>query len=136
MNFLGCPVDFNALRVRRIELRECGGRGAGPVTPIDISVNIPSANCPHWTAHSWHLGLPTWKSRFPDARVFAPVQSIARVETKRGDVLLRVRSGGESAWYVTDVITNMPKVPPPPIGLIFKWTGRGPARRLNGVAPW
>ena len=27
-----------------------------------------------------HLGVPEWKSRFPDAAIFAPAQAIARVE--------------------------------------------------------
>jgi hypothetical protein len=31
-----------------------------------------------------HLGLPPWKARFPDAQVFAPAQSIARVEKQSG----------------------------------------------------
>ncbi len=31
-----------------------------------------------------HLGLPAWKKRFPKAELFAPAQSIARVQKKSG----------------------------------------------------
>ena len=29
-----------------------------------------------------YLGIPEWKARFPEAAIFAPAQSIARVENK------------------------------------------------------
>jgi hypothetical protein len=112
-----------------------------------------------------YLGLPAWKARYPDAKVFAPAQSIARVEKrsriagilplaeakdisggnvelidmphyKTGEVLVRANVGSEIVWYVTDVIMNMPKLPGPfPFSLIFKWSGSAPGLRLNGVAP-
>jgi hypothetical protein len=111
-----------------------------------------------------HMGIPVWKARYPDAAVFAPAQSIARVTKKSGvagirplaesgeftgvdvdlvdmphyktgEVLVRARSGAEVFWYVTDVIMNMPKAPPGFFGLIFKWTGSAPGLRPNGVAP-
>jgi hypothetical protein len=111
------------------------------------------------------MGIAPFKARFPDAQVFAAAQSIARVEKKSqvggikpvadsrdvtgpnvdlldiphfktGEVLVRARSGSEVAWYVTDVIMNMPVAPGGPIGLLFKWTGSAPGLRLNGLAPW
>src|SRR6185437_15051035 len=35
-----------------------------------------------------HMGLPEWKARYPEAEIFAPAQSIARVEkqTKLGGI--------------------------------------------------
>ena len=112
-----------------------------------------------------YLGIPAWKARYPDAKVYAPAQSIARVEKrarvagilpleeakdiagsevelidmphyKTGEVLVRAKAGSETIWYVTDVIMNMAELPGPfPFNLIFKWTGTAPGLRLNGVAP-
>jgi hypothetical protein len=109
-------------------------------------------------------GVAAWKARFPDAALFAPSQSIARVEKKggvtgvkplsamgdllgsdvemldmphykTGEVLVRVKSGSKVAWYVTDVIMNMAKIPPSfPFKQIFSWTKSGPGLRPNGFA--
>jgi hypothetical protein len=113
-----------------------------------------------------HLGLPLWKARFPEAAVFAPAQSVARVEKqsklsgirplaeaaplcgpslelvdmphyKTGEVLVRMKTGAGPVWFVTDVIMNLPQVPPRfPFNLLFKWTGSAPGLCLNGVAPF
>ena len=112
-----------------------------------------------------HMGLGGWKERYPDAGLFAPAQSIARVEKqtklsgikplseaasitgpdrelvdmphyKTGEVLVRLKTELGWLWYVTDVIMNMPKVPPNfPFNLVFKWTRSAPGLRMNGVAP-
>jgi hypothetical protein len=110
------------------------------------------------------MGIAPFKARFPDAKVFAPAQSIARVEKKSktagikplsasrdvaganvdlldiphyktGEVLVRARSGSNVLWYVTDVLMNVPEVPPGIAGMIFKWTGSMPGLRRNNVAP-
>ncbi len=109
------------------------------------------------------LGLAPWKARYPDVPIFAPAQSIARLEKntkltgirpvadmqpmlgngleiidmphyKTGEVLVRWRIEGGYAWYVTDVILNMPKVPPGPFGLIMRWTRSAPGLRRNALA--
>jgi hypothetical protein len=110
-----------------------------------------------------HLGLPAWRARYPDVPVFAPAQSIARVEKrsgvrairplaeaatlagdrlelvdmphyKTGEVLVRWRVDGGWAWYVTDLVFNMPKVPRGPVGLVFRWTRSAPGLRRNALA--
>src|SRR5690242_6997399 len=103
-----------------------------------------------------HMGIPEWKRRFPDATVFAPALSIARVKRqtalpdirpvaelaslagsnpqlidmphyRTGEVLLRLDCERGLTWYVTDVILNMPELPPHPIfGTLFKLTGSAP----------
>lgn len=112
-----------------------------------------------------HLGLPQWKRRFHDAQVFAPRQAIRRVEKqsaitgirpladaapiagprvelvdmphyKTGEVLLRIDTGHGVAWYVTDVIMNLPALPPNPFfWFMFRASGSGPGLRFNNIAP-
>lgn len=112
-----------------------------------------------------HLGLPEWKSRFPDAALFAPAQAIKRVAAKTGlagiqplsesraligdrvefidmphyktgEVLVKIRTSGGLAWYVTDAILNLPSLPAHPVfRLLFRLSGSAPGLRLNRVAP-
>jgi hypothetical protein len=111
-----------------------------------------------------NMGIAPWKARFPDAKVYAPAQAVARVKKKSGvsdieplaeaaavsgadlelidmphyktgEVLVRLKHGAHVVWYVTDVIMNMPALPPKfPFKQIFKWTGSAPGLRPNGVA--
>jgi hypothetical protein len=110
-----------------------------------------------------HMGLHAWKARYPEAPVFAPAQSIARVEKqtkltgvrpladapallgdrvelvdmphyKTGEVLVRWRIDGGWAWYVTDVMFNFTELPKGPFGLVMKWTKSGPGLRRNALA--
>jgi hypothetical protein len=112
-----------------------------------------------------HLGLPAWKARFPDAAVFAPAQSIPRVEAKAklkgirplaeagsitgehlelvdmphyktGEVLVRAKSERGLVWYLTDVIMNLPALPPHPVvKMMFKLSKSAPGLRFNNIAP-
>jgi hypothetical protein len=112
-----------------------------------------------------HLGIPEWKARFPDAAVFAPAQSIARVARrtsltgirplsdassitgpavelidmphyKTGEVLVRITTARGVVWYVTDVIMNMPELPRNPIArFIFGASGSAPGPKFNNIAP-
>jgi hypothetical protein len=112
-----------------------------------------------------HMGLPAWKARFPHAQVFAPAQSIARVAAKTGltgirpvveaaavcgervtltdmphyktgEVLVRIRAADGLAWYVTDVMMNMPELPAHPIArFAFRVTGSAPGLRMNRISP-
>jgi hypothetical protein len=109
------------------------------------------------------LGLPEWKARFPDARVFAPVQSIARVERKSGlrgiepladaasltgdklqlidlphyrtgEVLVRIDSGRGRVWYVTDLILNLRELPAnAAVKILFRLSGSAPGLKFNNV---
>jgi hypothetical protein len=112
-----------------------------------------------------YLGIPEWKARFPDATIFAPAQSIARVQAhakisgirplaeaaamagpglalidmphyKTGEALVLIRTGRGLAWYVTDIIMNLPVLPSNPVfKLMFRLSGSGPGLRLNNIAP-
>lgn len=112
-----------------------------------------------------YLGIAEWKARFPDAAVFAPAQSIARVEKhsklsgirslseasaitgprvelldmphyKTGEVLVRVSTERGLVWYVTDVIMNLRALPNNPIiRLMFRVSGSGPGLKFNNIAP-
>lgn len=112
-----------------------------------------------------HMGIPEWKARFPDAALFAPAQSIARVEKqsglrgfrpladaaeiagprlelidmphyRTGEVLVRIDTAGGLAWYVTDVILNIPVLPPNPVARFLFWASRSaPGLRYNNLAP-
>ena len=111
------------------------------------------------------LGLAEWKVRIPAAELYAPVQSIARVEKfsgqrnihpvgelqaiagpnmevvdmphyKTGEILVRINTAGGLVWYVTDIILNMRVLPANIVArFIFKVTGSAPGLRFNNVAP-
>jgi hypothetical protein len=109
------------------------------------------------------MGIAAWKGRYPDAPVFAPAQSIARVQKqakitgirpvaemakglgdrveiidmphyKMGEVLIRWRTEGGWAWYLTDVIMNLPVAPKGLFGMVVRWTRSGPGLRRNAIA--
>ena len=110
-----------------------------------------------------YMGLPEWKSRFPDAAIYAPAQSIARVERqtklhgirslaeaksitgsrvelvdmphyKTGEVLVRIKTERGLVWYVTDVIMNLPELPTHPIvKLMFRLSGSAPGLKFNNI---
>ena len=112
-----------------------------------------------------HMGIPEWKARFPDAAVFAPAQSVARVKKKTrlddvrplaearaltgdrlelvdmpyyrtGEALVRIHSTRGLAWYVTDIILNIRELPDNLLlKLLFKLTGSAPGLRINKVGP-
>jgi hypothetical protein len=111
-----------------------------------------------------HMGLVEWKKRFPQAPVFAPVQAVARVSRKThiaevqpvgaarelagprvelvdmphyrtGEILARVESRRGLAWYVTDVVSNLPSLPSNPlIGFIYSASGSAPGLKFNNFA--
>ena len=112
-----------------------------------------------------HMGLAQWKARFPQAALFAPAQSIARVQKqsglqdirplaeagaltgprlslidmphyRTGEVLVRIDAARGRVWYVTDVILNMPVLPRHPVArLLFGLTRSAPGLRFNNLAP-
>ena len=112
-----------------------------------------------------HLGRAEWKKRYPDARYFASPQSAARIakknaeagtfeplsalmpllgddvgvtevpETKCGETWMWARIGGGYAWYVSDVLANMPELPSNfVLKLLFKWTKSAPGYRPFNLA--
>lgn len=111
------------------------------------------------------MGLVPWKARHPDVPIFAPVQSIARLEKttklsgirpiaeatgllgdqvelvdmphyKTGEALVRWRASGGWAWFLTDVAFAAPELPKGPFGWVMKWTNSGPGFRRNAIASW
>jgi hypothetical protein len=111
-----------------------------------------------------HFGLAGWKARFPEAMLFAPKQSIRRIERqskvqgirplaeaapiagtrveftdmphyRTGEVLVRISSGRGLVWYVTDIVLNLPVLPPNPVvRLLFGLSGSAPGLKLNNIA--
>jgi len=111
------------------------------------------------------LGLAPWKARFPDAAVFAPPQSLQRVTKvsgiggirplgeaaaltgervalielpyfRSGEALIKIRAAEGLLWYVTDIILNLPRLPPNPLfAMLFKLSNSAPGLRLNRIAP-
>jgi len=112
-----------------------------------------------------YLGVPEWKARFPDAGLYAPAQSIARVAKhtrlegirtladaapiagarlelfdmphyRTGEVLVRIRTERGDVWYVTDVVLNMPVLPANPIArFAFRASRSAPGLKFNNIAP-
>ena len=112
-----------------------------------------------------YLGLSEWRARFPEATLFAPWQSIARVEKqtnlrgirplseaasitgprltltdmphyKTGEALVHIESERGTVWYVTDIVMNLPALPSNPLlKLMFKLSGSGPGLKQNNIAP-
>jgi len=112
-----------------------------------------------------YMGIPEWKTRFPEAAIFAPAQSIARVERqtrlhgirpladatpiaghglelvdmphyKTGEVMVRIKTPRGMIWYVTDIVLNMPTLPSHPVfKMMFRLSRSGPGLRFNNIAP-
>lgn len=110
-----------------------------------------------------YLGLAQWRGRFPEAAVFAPAQSLQRLQKKgqqgirpladaaaltgprlelvdmphckTGEALVRVQSESGLVWFMTDVVTNMPALPANPIAKwVFKLSGSAPGLKFNNLA--
>jgi hypothetical protein len=111
-----------------------------------------------------HLGLRRWRERYPQARVFAPAQSLRRVQRqtgmadvhplseaarsigpavelidmphyRTGELLVRVRSRRGLVWYLTDIVLNLPEPPAHPVArLVFALGRSAPGLRFNNVA--
>jgi hypothetical protein len=131
----------------------------GDLFPYGPVVALVASNAFH------HMGIPDWKRRFPNAAVFAPAQSVARVERqtklsgirpladaaaitgpdlelidmphyRTGEVLVRVKTARGLVWYVTDIILNMPVLPDHPImKMLFSLSRSAPGLRFNNIGP-
>lgn len=104
-----------------------------------------------------HLGQQEWRARFPDAESYCPPHAVAKLEKKHpgirfrplselalpsharwedppgfrtGEAMLRVTAKPGPVWYTGDLLTNMPRVPPPPIRWLFTLTDSAPGFRL------
>lgn len=112
-----------------------------------------------------HLGLARWRELFPAARCFAAdgakariakrskdageldplgglapllAEGVAVIETpssKCGETWVRAKIDGGYAWYGSDIVANMPSLPPNFIvRQLFKWTKSAPGYRLFNLA--
>ena len=109
-----------------------------------------------------YMGLVAWKARFPNAPIYAPSQSLARIEKqsklrgiqplakagslakhlelvemphyKTGELLVRITRSGRPIWYVTDVFMNLPELPPQLVfKLMFRLSNTAPGLKFNNV---
>lgn len=112
-----------------------------------------------------HLGQAEWRARFPDARCFAPPVAAARIakknpaaggfeplsarapllgdaigfrdvaDTKIGECWFWVRREQGYAWYVSDLLANLPALPKSLMPrLLFQLSGSGPGYRIFNLA--
>lgn len=112
-----------------------------------------------------HLGLRAWKERYPDARVFAPAAAMARIrkknpeapelaplaelapllgpgvgvheveDTKCGEMWAWSAIQGGSAWYLSDILANIPELPTNfALKWLFKLTRSAPGYRVFNLA--
>lgn len=110
-----------------------------------------------------HLGQPEWRARFPDAVSYAPPGALPRLAKKAtgvpfrslteltfpshvrfedapgfkmGEVILRFDTKAGTGWFTGDLLTNIVRTPPPPMGWIFPLTGSGPGFSLFRLGTW
>jgi hypothetical protein len=110
-----------------------------------------------------HLGQKEWRARFPDAESFCPPRAITALEKKvagvkfrsiaelalpshvgwqeapgfkTGETILHVGCKRGPVWYAGDLLANLQRTPPPPMGWLFSMTGSAPGFRLFKLAVW
>lgn len=110
-----------------------------------------------------HLGQPAWRERFPEAVSYAPAGALAALRKKApgidfrplaelalpahvrcddppgfktGETLISIRTGKGTVWFTGDLLTNMQRVPGPPLRWLFTWTDSAPGFRLFKPAVW
>jgi hypothetical protein len=110
-----------------------------------------------------HMGQKAWRARFPNALSYCPKGAIATLNKKSpgcdfraleelklpahvriddppgfktGDALLSIQTGKGAVWYSSDLLTNIVRLPKPPIKWLFTWTDSAPGFRLFKPATW
>ena len=110
-----------------------------------------------------HLGQKAWRERFPGAESYCPPAAVATLEKKvsgvrfrpltdlalpghvrwedapgfkTGETILSVDSKSGPVWYAGDLLANIPRRPPPPLGWLFSLTDSAPGFRLFKLATW
>lgn len=110
-----------------------------------------------------HLGHSEWRARFPEAKSYAPAAALPRLAKKAsgvsfeplsnlqlprsvhyqdapgfktGDVILSVDSAKGAVWYTSDLLTNIPSLPPWPVRWLFTATDSAPGFRLFRLGVW
>jgi hypothetical protein len=109
------------------------------------------------------MGQAAWRARFPDAVSYAPdgaLKSLGKKAPdlgyrplsslvlpdhvrcdvppgfKTGETFLRIETSKGRVWFTGDLLTNVPRLPPPPLRWLFTWTDSGPGFRLFRPAVW
>ena len=120
-------------------------RDFGPVTAL-IANN---------TFH--HLGQREWRAHFKDARCYAPAGAVEKLDKKThglgfrpvselalpdharcdvppgyrsGETIVRVSTAKGAVWFTGDLLTNIPKLPKPPMKWLFTLTDSAPGFKL------
>ena len=123
-------------------------------------VALVASNSFHW------LGQPTWRKRFPGVRSFAPAQGVKRLAKKMpdahiepltalgpllgdrasvvdapgfkvGNAFATVRGKDATYWYPSDLLSNMPKLPPGfVVSTLMSMTDSAPGYRLFRPSVW
>jgi hypothetical protein len=110
-----------------------------------------------------HMGQAAWRQRFPEAKSYAPKGALAKLEKKApgcnfraldelklpahvrcddvpgyrtGETIISVKTARGSIWYSGDLLTNIERLPKPPIQWLFTWTDSAPGFRLFKPAVW
>lgn len=110
-----------------------------------------------------HLGQPAWRAHFPEAVSYAPDGALAALRKKApaipfrplselavpahvrcdppaglktGEALLSVRTRRGAVWFTGDLLTNIQRMPGPPVHWLFTWTDSAPGLRLFRPGVW
>jgi glyoxylase-like metal-dependent hydrolase (beta-lactamase superfamily II) len=110
-----------------------------------------------------HLGQPEWRKRFPNATSYAPPGALPRLAKKAaavpfrslaelplpagvrwedapgfsiGETILRLDTPRGVVWFTGDLLTNVVRMPGPPMSWVFSMTGSGPGFRLFKLGTW
>jgi hypothetical protein len=104
-----------------------------------------------------HLGQREWRTHFKDARCYAPARAVEKLDKKTqglgfrplselalpsharcddppgfrsGETIVRVSTAKGPIWFTGDLLTNIAKVPKPPLKWLFTLTGSAPGFKL------
>jgi hypothetical protein len=110
-----------------------------------------------------HLGQAEWRARFPKAVSYAPAGAAAALNKKAtgityrplselvlpvhahcdeppgyrtGDAFFRIRTAKGTVWYTGDLLTNIQRMPGPPVRWLFTLSGSAPGFRLFRIGAW
>jgi hypothetical protein len=110
-----------------------------------------------------HMGQAQWRALAPNAISYAPrdacetlskkapgitfrplselslpdhVRYIDPPGYKTGEAMFSVRASRGAVWFTGDLLTNIQRIPKPPIRWLFTWTNSAPGFRLFAPAVW
>lgn len=110
-----------------------------------------------------HLGQAPWRARFPDAESYCPAGAVKTLEKKnrgvpfrplgelsvpanvccddapgyrKGETIVSVGTARGPIWYSGDLLTNIQRLPGPPLRWLFTTTDSGPGFRLFRLGVW